>query len=433
MLQTKTTSETKTKTKTKTKTPVLLFFAIGMLFHASGLLARELPEMPQWLSGGAPAAEPELFSDVAIVLEAETGAVLYEKRADDVVPPASLTKVMTIHLVLESARDGAISLDERFEVPPEAWARNMPPGSSLMFLGPGQHVSLRRLTEGLAVASGNDAAVAVALRIAGSVEGFVDLMNQEADRLGYEVMEFSDPAGLRPTNRITAREYADFLRYHINRWPEALGEVYAKPRIVYPTQENFDTGMIGGPVQQENRNPLLLEYPGVDGIKTGYIWSSGYNLAVSAERDGMRLIVVTLGAHADSAAAGMRQRAADGATLLDHGFENYSLAHPNSPRLEPLRVWNGVENHVTPVADEQVSALVVPKGRQDDVRVTARFNEKEPVAPLQEHGALGTLEYRLDDTLIKEVPLVAEKRVEEAGFLKRLWHSIKRFASRLFG
>jgi D-alanyl-D-alanine carboxypeptidase (penicillin-binding protein 5/6) len=403
-------------------TVLLLFFAL------TSVGARDLARLPGWIAGGNIAAPP-VSAEAAILIDYETGTVLYEKQADAVIPPASLTKIMTIHLVLELARDGVISLDHTFEVPRAAWARNMPPGSSLMFLGPGQRVSYAELLEGLAVASGNDAAVAVSLQLAGSVPAFVEMMNSESLRLGYEVMRFSDPAGLSPSNRITAREYADFVRRHITRWPEALEDIYSKRTILYPTEANFDSVMIGGSVRQENRNTLLFDYEGVDGLKTGYIDASGYNLAVTAERDGRRLIAVVLGVRAASVAEGARRRAVDAAVLLDYGFDEFRRLEPAVPQQAPIRVWNGRSDEVGVAPDRTPAAVLVPRGREEDVTVSVN-TAGELTAPVEPGQPVGAVSYRLGDEELIRVELVADTGVERAGFFKRLWHTIVRFAQR---
>lgn len=394
------------------------------------LAARELPRMPGWIAESPASEGPVLSAQSAILIDYHTGSVLYEKRADTIIPPASLTKIMTIHLVLELAREGAVSLEEDFRVPEAAWARNQPPRSSLMFLGPGQHVDLRQLLVGLAVASGNDAAVAVALRLAGSVPDFVDMMNSEARRLGYEVMRFHDPAGLSPRNVITAREYADFIRHHLRRWPDTLDEVYSRREIIYPTADNFDARRIGGAVRQENRNNLLFDYEGVDGLKTGYIHASGYNLAVTARRGDMRLIAVVLGVRAPDVEQGSLRRARDAAMLLDYGFENFNRVEPATPALEPVRVWKGREDATRAVAERDPRSVIVPRGSEDLVEVSVTVDE-EVTAPVEQGQRLGSLSYRVGETTLGEIPLVSATGVERAGFLKRLWHSLVLLAQRI--
>ncbi len=160
-------------------------------------------------------------------------------NADEQIPPASLTKLMTLHLALQAIEEGKLSLSQVVVPSPNAWAENMPPHSSLMFLGPNQTLTVDKLLKGLVVDSGNDAAVEVADLIGGSVPGFVDLMNQEAARLGYRVMHFVDPAGISASNVITAREYADFARWFVLAHAESLGDFFTVRQLTYPLPANL--------------------------------------------------------------------------------------------------------------------------------------------------------------------------------------------------
>ncbi|HTO22282.1 MAG TPA: D-alanyl-D-alanine carboxypeptidase family protein, partial [Spirochaetia bacterium] len=237
--------------------------------------------------GRAPGGAPQLAARSAILLEEVTGTVLYEYHADDPIPPASLTKLMTVHLALREIEEGRLDPSEVLVPGPDAWARNMPPHSSLMFLGPNQKLTVAQLLKGLVVDSGNDAAVEVADRVAGSVPAFVEMMNREAARLGYRVMHFVEPSGISSSNLVTAREYADFARRFVALHPDSLSELFSVREFTYPLRENLTGDNREKPVTQSNRNLLLGRYQGVDGLKTGYIDESGYNIAVTAERNGM--------------------------------------------------------------------------------------------------------------------------------------------------
>ncbi|MEW5818515.1 MAG: D-alanyl-D-alanine carboxypeptidase family protein, partial [Spirochaetota bacterium] len=240
-------------------------------------------------------AAPVISAESAILLDYTTGTVLFEKNADLLIPPASLTKLITIAIAEDVIENGSVNLNEEVEIKPEYWAVNMPRDSSLMFLGPHQRVSLRDLLKGIAVSSGNDAAYALADFIAGSVSGFVELMNQKVRNLGFTTMHFVEPSGMSSKNRITAREYAAFCRDYINRHPESLKELYSLKEFTFPRPENLKDGYKGTPITQYNRNSLLWSLEGVDGLKTGFIEASGYNIALTAQRDGMRVIAVLLG------------------------------------------------------------------------------------------------------------------------------------------
>ncbi|MDR2259084.1 MAG: serine hydrolase, partial [Treponema sp.] len=177
--------------------------------------------LPEWLvpyAGGA----PEPVSRSAVLMDAATGTVLYVKNPDEEIPPASLTKLMTMHIVFEEAAARNISLDKVLSPPRESWAVNQPPRSSLMFLAAGQRTSIRELLLGLAVPSGNDAAVAAALTFAPTVRDFTALMNREARRLGLAKTRFVEPSGISEYNATTAAEFARFCREYIRLHPESL-------------------------------------------------------------------------------------------------------------------------------------------------------------------------------------------------------------------
>ena len=231
---------------------------------------------------------PYISSLAAILMDARTGTILYEKNGMVPHPPASLTKVMTIHILLNKIKSGELSPDMLVPIPPESWAIRQPSDSSLMFLGPNQKATVQDILQGLAVASGNDAAVAAALLVSGSVEAFAELMNAEADRLGLKTLQFVEPSGYDASNRITAREFAQFLKYYLEEHPESLENLHSIREFSYPRSENLINGNTQHPIMQYNRNSLLFTYPGADGIKTGFLYESGYNLAATAKKNGMR-------------------------------------------------------------------------------------------------------------------------------------------------
>lgn len=400
-------------------------------------------------------------------MEPKTGTVLYEKNADRVVPPASLTKIVTIHAARLLAEDQSIDLREPVPVPEAAWARNMPPGSSLMFLGPGQHTSLRQLFTGMAVSSGNDAAVAVAIRTAGSVPRFMEAMNRIVRDAGYEVLEFYDPAGLSARNRITAREYGDFLASYLQRWPNALDNMHSLRSFTYPRTVNYRSGAGAGaardgrdgaadadvsgaeggpsrggnggggrippspPITQANRNGLLRSYEGADGIKTGFIEASGYNLAASAERNGYRLIAVVLGIQAESHENGAVVREQAAARLLDFGFETFDLVRFDTPTIASRRVWKGAARTVHVRAPGSTS-LVVPKERVEELSGEIDI-VPELTAPVQRGQEIGEIRYSLNGRVLEAVTLTAGETVERGHIFRRIWDSLLLLWRNLFG
>lgn len=407
-------------------TPTLALRAVVLcilvvLAAVPSAFAKDLPRIQPWVFEFAP--PPALSeAEAAILVEPESGTVLFEKNADRVIPPASLTKVVSIHTARLIAENAGLDLDEPRPVPEQAWAQNMPPRSSLMFLGPDQYASLWELFRGMAVPSGNDAAIAVAIRTAGSVSGFVNAMNRMVNDMGYSVLNFADPAGLSSRNRITAREYADFLGEYIQRWPKALDELHSVESLTYPRPVHYNGRMRGGGITQYNGNGLLRSYPGADGIKTGFTWASGYNLAASAEHDGYRLIAVILGVEAETHRRGGQVREGAAAALLDYGFNNFETAELGAPAVGPVRVWKGAARELSVSVPETVE-MVVPAGRRDTIRGVVDVS-KEIIAPIEAGHVLGEIRYTLGDTVLHRVELTAADRVPPGGFFRRLWHSL---------
>ena len=361
----------------------------------------------------------------AILIEAGTETILYEMNVDEQIPPASLTKLMTLHLALQAIEEGKLSLSQVVVPSPNAWAENMPPHSSLMFLGPNQTLTVDELLKGLVVDSGNDAAVEVADLIGGSVPGFVDLMNQEAARLGYRVMHFVDPAGISASNVITAREYADFARWFVLAHEGSLGDFFTVRQLTYPLPANRTGGNHEKSVTQLNRNALLGRYAGVDGLKTGYIDESGYNMAVTAERDGMRLIAVILGVRRAGAMSGATLRARETASLLDYGFRTFTAVRLSVGEPSPARVWKGKARTVAVKVDPE-PVVVVSKDQASEVRaaIVRTANVEAPVKAGQE---LGSVVVSIGSREVARFPLRAEVSVDRGGWVRRTLDSIVLF------
>jgi D-alanyl-D-alanine carboxypeptidase (penicillin-binding protein 5/6) len=373
-----------------------------------------------------PAADtPELGSRAAVLIDAATGALLYAKNQDEPIPPASLTKLMTIHLALKEVKAGRVSLDEALSPPRESWAINQPPRSSLMFLAAGQRVSLRELLLGLAVPSGNDAAVAVALLLAPSVEAFSALMNQEARRLGLVNTRFVEPSGISEYNLTTALEFARFCGVYLALHPETLGELHSIPEFAYPKPENVGPAYRNRPgtIVQYNHNRLLGKIEGVDGLKTGYIDEAGYNLALTAERQGTRFIAVILGAPAGY--GGERIRDEDGRKLLAWGFERFKTLRPETGPLPPLRIWKGRTNWADVVPGETLEFTVPAE------RGTTLYREIIPgdpiVAPLPANSIVGTLVLSDEMGELMRIPLVTTGEVSGGSWWKRFGDSAALF------
>ena len=373
-------------------------------------------------AGRGPGGPPVLIARSAILLEAVTGTVLYEYHADDPIAPASLTKLMTIHLALREIEEGRLEPSEVLVPGPDAWAKNMPPRSSLMFLGPNQRLTVEQLLKGLVVDSGNDAAVEVAERIAGSVPAFVAMMNREAARLGYRTMRFVEPAGISASNTVTAREYADFARRFVFLHPDSLRDLFSLREFTYPLAENLTGGNREKPVTQANRNVLLGRYYGVDGLKTGYIDESGYNIAVTAERAGMRLISIILGVPDSGGVSGAALRATESARLLDYGYGTFAAVAPPYEQPVSPRVWKGTARTVS-VRVSPAPYVVVRKEQASALR-TSLLQSSDVEAPVKAGQALGAVVVSLGNREVARFTLRATSDVGRGGFLRRAVDSV---------
>ena len=373
---------------------------------------------------------PEPVSQSAVVMDAATGTVIFSKNPDDEIPPASLTKLMTMHLVFKEIDAGRASPDEVITPTRESWAVNQLPLSSLMYLAPGQKLSLRELLLGMAVFSGNDAAGAAALRFAPTVDDFVGMMNREAAALGLEKTRFADASGYSENNMTTAGEFARFCKIYLEAHPESLRDYHSVPEFAYPRPENVAEEYRANPNTrvQRNRNTLLGKVEGVDGFKTGFIFESGYNIALTAERNGTRFIAVILGAPADW--GGDRIRDEDGKNLLEWAFANYRTVKPKPDAPQPVRVWKGRENFTGLVWGEPLDFTALAERGEN---LSWRFELTDPlIAPLPAGSKAGNLV--LYDSLgeLRRVPLLTARGVEQGGFLKRLLDSIRLFFRRFF-
>jgi len=371
---------------------------------------------------------PPVSAPSAILVDVTTGFVLYARGEHIVRPAASLTKVFAIHAALEAVNEGLVDQDEQFVPPPETWAENQAPGSSLMFLGPNQSVTVRELLPGLAIASGNDAALALALRVSGSVGEFVERMNRVARQAGLISSSFVEPSGLDPRNMITAAEYARFVMYHLWMFPELPRTLYSMPTFTYPKDWNVTSDEPAVSIRQNNRNLLIGSYPGADGIKTGFIDESGYHLAATAERSGRRLIAIVLGVQASSHEEGGRLRAQDARALLDYGFDSFESLEFGVPELGEVSVYKGRTRRAVPTAPEGIT-VTIPSGTRD--RLGGQVNQVDAVlAPMPADTVIGSIRVTLDGVILKEVPITVGP-LERGGFFRRMWDSLRLLFRRL--
>jgi len=350
---------------------------------------------------------PKLAASAYILIDAVTGKVIVESNADEVLAPASLTKLMTAYMLDYEVEAGNVSLDDQVRISEKAWRTK----GSRMFIQEGTFVKLEDLMRGIIIQSGNDASVAVAEHIAGSEEAFADLMNLHADRLGMTQTTFRNSTGLPAEgHQTTARDLAILARAIIRDYPEQYS-VYSEKEFTF------------NKIRQPNRNKLLWRDSTVDGLKTGYTSAAGYCLVASAKKDGQRLISVVLGA------AGTESRAQESQKLLTYGmrfFETHVL-YDADEIITQARVWGGAEDYLDLLLEKEL-AVTIPRGQAKYIKATMDINA-DIEAPIAPGDVLGTLVIALDEDIIVERDLVASVDLLEGGFIKGMVDSVTRLIS----
>ncbi|WP_421861813.1 D-alanyl-D-alanine carboxypeptidase family protein [Motiliproteus sp.] len=356
-------------------------------------------------------APPSLAASAYVLMDANTGKVIISQNADQRLPPASLTKLMTSYIADYEIAQGNISKQDRVLVSEKAWRT---PGSR-MFIREGTQVLVGDLLKGIIIQSGNDASVAMAEHIAGSEDAFADLMNQHARQLGMNNSQFQNATGLPKEGHFTtANDLALLARSIIRDFPDDY-PIYAEKYFTY------------NKIRQPNRNKLLWRDSRVDGLKTGHTEEAGYCLVASAKDKGMRLISVVLGTNSEEA------RAQESQKLLSYGFRYYESAdlYQAGEVLNEAKVWAGTRDSLKLGTAESIS-ITIPRGQSDALGVTLDL-DKVIQAPVTEGASYGTLNITLGDELLQQVPVVALESVEPAGLVKRIWHSIVLFFLSLIG
>lgn len=346
----------------------------------------------------AQAAEVEIAAPSAILMDAATGTVLYECNADEKLAPASVTKVMTLLLVMEALDSGKITWDDTVTASETAAAK----GGSQVYLEVGEQMSIDEMLKSVVVSSANDCATALAEHVAGSESSFVDLMNARAAELGMENTHFVNCTGLddgenADQHLTTARDIALMSR-----------ELLKHDEIRNYTTIWTDT-VRGGAFGLSNTNKLVRFYDGTTGLKTGFTSGAGYCLSASAKRGGIELIAVVM--HCQSST----DRFSSAKALLDYGFANYALVTPDLEiALEPISVTLGKEAAVKPVLSDPTPILI---RKEQQASVTRTYTpETQLCAPVEEGQVIGTLTVEADGEVLKEIPVIASCAVEKLSY-----------------
>lgn len=345
---------------------------------------------------------PQVDAKAYVLMDFNSGKILAESNGDERLPPASLTKMMTSYIIGKEIKDGRIKRDDMVTVSNNAWAKNFP-DSSKMFIEVGTQVSVGELNKGIIIDSGNDACVAMAEHIAGTVSGFADLMNAEAKQLGLKNTHFVNPHGLPdPEHYSTAHDMALLGAALIRDLPEEY-KIYSDESFTY------------NGIKQFNRNALLHDKSmNVDGIKTGHVSEVGYSLVASGVKDGMRLVSAVIGTKSNAARRDISKE------LLNWGFRFYETVTPFKAGQEfaKQRIYMGDVDQVR-LGVLDATPVTVPRGAASDIKADFQL-DKELKAPLAKGERVGTLFLKLDDQDIAQYPLVALDEVKQGGWFSRL-------------
>ncbi len=333
----------------------------------------------------------------------QSGQVLASKNAHERVEPASLTKLMTAYIVFSALKQNRIQRDQVVPVSSRAWRMI----GSRMFIEPNKEVTVDELIRGMIVQSGNDACIALAEAIAGSEEFFVQMMNQEAQRLGMKDTHFMNTTGLpHPDHYTSAHDLTLLAAAIIRDFPEFY-PLYSLKEYTYNN------------ITQPNRNRLLWLDPHVDGMKTGWTRTAGYCLITSAKRDKRRLISIIMG----TKSAGERSK--ESQRLLNYGFQFYDTVHlyKKGEVLTSIELWKGAQDVFQAGFDTDVY-FSIPKGQAGNLKATMEY--KQPlIAPVSTGQEVGSVKFTLNGQLVEIYPLVALEDVNEGNFVERTWDSLK--------
>ncbi|HHY41400.1 MAG TPA: D-alanyl-D-alanine carboxypeptidase [Thermoanaerobacterales bacterium] len=377
-----------------------------MISHKKKLVYLMLISLLMLVITNSAVAEPQIDINApsAILMDAGTGTILFEKNAHEKMEPASITKIMTLIIALESVESGKVNLSDIVRVSERAWKT----GGSQVFLGPGEEQTLETLLKCIVISSANDASMAVAEYIGGSVEGFVKLMNDKAKELGMKNTHFTNPHGLSDPDHYTTAYDIALMSRELVKYPIFFKWSTIWMDYLEHTDKKREATMLA------NTNKLLGKYEGLDGLKTGFHNKAGHCFAGTAKRGDFRLISVVLNAQNSN------QRFEDTVKLLDYGFGHYDSIKVVEKGMvqKTIPVEKGHINEVNVIVPEDVSILI-EKGKQDQINTKIDIPEKLS-APLSKNQEVGTLTVEQNGKTVKQINLVVSEDVKKAGFIELL-------------
>jgi D-alanyl-D-alanine carboxypeptidase (penicillin-binding protein 5/6) len=351
----------------------------------------------------------------AILIEADSGSVLFEKGADQLTYPASLAKLMTAEFVFHEIKEGRLDPETEFVVSENAWRRGgAPSGGSAMFAPLHSRVRIIDLLHGVIIQSGNDACITLAEGIAGNEPNFAAMLNKRARELGLTKSNFTNASGLPdPDLKVTMRELAKLAQYIIKTYPDFY-KIYGEREFTW------------NKIRQQNRNPLLAMGMGVDGLKTGFTKEAGYGIVASAVQNGLRLIVAVNGLKT------AKERADEARKLLDWGFRGFEsrLLFAEGEAVGEAKLYGGAKGRV-PLTGERPIRLLVPRGASE--KIVARIVYTGPVAaPVEQGQPIGQLRVSRGDNVVLEVPLRAAESIPKGNLTQRAFDAATELVVGLF-
>ncbi|MCP4935992.1 MAG: D-alanyl-D-alanine carboxypeptidase [bacterium] len=365
-----------------------------------------------------PLAAKPLFTTkatFAILIDADTGAVLYAKKPDQLMAPASMSKLMTAVLLFKELKSGRLKLEDTYRVSEHAWRTGGgPSGTSAMFAPLGKQILISDLLQGIVIQSGNDACIITAEGLAGSEDAFATLMTQEARKIGLKKATFGNATGLpHPKQLMTVRELAQLSLHLIRQYPEYY-HYFSQKKFKYRKFRFF------------NRNPLVFKY-GADGLKTGFTQKSGYGLTVSAVKNGRRLVAVLNGLKTK------KHRRTEAQKLLEwgfNGFKQYKLFAPNAV-VGHARVIGGSSSYVSLVGDTQQGTNALLPRYMASKKIPAKIVYQGPLqAPIKTGQQVAFLEVKGQGSVVNKIPLYAAEDIRRAGVI---WRGVDTLLFRTFG
>lgn len=378
-------------------------------------IKKEAPKKEAPKRDAAKKDEPNITAPHAILIEAESGSVLFERDADRLIFPASLAKLMTAEYVFHEIKEGRLKLTDEFTVSENAWRKGGAPShGSTMFAAINSKVPVDDLLHGMIIQSANDACIILAEGMAGDEAAFGEKLTQRAREIGLEKSVFTNSNGLPdPNEMVTSRELATLARHIIRTYPEFY-QLFGQPDYTW------------NKIRQQNRNPLLGSLSGADGLKTGFTKEAGYGLVGSAVQNGLRLIAVVNGVST------AKERAEEGKKLLEWGFKNFEqrTLFAEGQTVGAAKVFGGASGHVSLVANGEVRVMLPKAGGE---RLIARIVYSGPVpAPVVEGTPIGNLKVWRNENLILTTPLKAAEPVGKGNMSQRAFDAVTEMIIALF-